>query len=71
MHKLCPHTPDTRAGFSSLAHILKLAPDFIKLDRELVKGWTSTLCGAPASSLLSFGAETGATVIAEGVETGD
>ena len=29
---------DTGAGFASLAHILKLAPDFIKLDRELTSG---------------------------------
>jgi EAL domain-containing protein (putative c-di-GMP-specific phosphodiesterase class I) len=29
---------DTGSGYSSLAHILKLAPDFIKLDRDLVSG---------------------------------
>jgi predicted signal transduction protein with EAL and GGDEF domain len=29
---------DTGSGYSSLAHILKLAPDFIKLDRELTTG---------------------------------
>ena len=29
---------DTGAGFASLAHILKLAPDLIKLDRELTSG---------------------------------
>lgn len=61
---------DTGAGISSLAHILKLAPDFIKLDRELVKGVdVDPVRRALASALLSFGAETGASVIAEGVET--
>src|ERR1039457_5235451 len=29
---------DTGAGFASLAHILKLTPDIIKLDRELTSG---------------------------------
>jgi EAL domain-containing protein (putative c-di-GMP-specific phosphodiesterase class I) len=29
---------DTGSGYSSLAHILKLAPDLIKLDRDLVSG---------------------------------
>ncbi len=29
---------DTGNGYSSLSHILKLAPDFIKLDRDLVSG---------------------------------
>jgi EAL domain-containing protein (putative c-di-GMP-specific phosphodiesterase class I) len=63
---------DTGAGISSLAHILKLAPDYIKLDRELVRGIDiDPVRRALASSLLSFSAETGATVIAEGVETRD
>ena len=35
---------DTGAGFASLAHILKLAPDIIKLDRELIAASTTTLC---------------------------
>ena len=33
-----PSMDDTGAGFASLAHILKLVPDFIKLDRELTSG---------------------------------
>jgi EAL domain-containing protein (putative c-di-GMP-specific phosphodiesterase class I) len=38
---------DTGSGFSSLAHILKLAPDFIKLDRELTSGIDLARCAAP------------------------
>jgi EAL domain-containing protein (putative c-di-GMP-specific phosphodiesterase class I) len=30
---------DTGAGFSSLRHVLELAPDFIKLDISLVQGF--------------------------------
>ena len=33
-----PSMDDTGVGFASLAHILKLVPDFIKLDRELTSG---------------------------------
>jgi EAL domain-containing protein (putative c-di-GMP-specific phosphodiesterase class I) len=63
---------DTGAGFASLAHILKLAPDFIKLDRELVAGIdVDPVRRALATALVSFSAETGAQIIAEGVETED
>jgi EAL domain-containing protein (putative c-di-GMP-specific phosphodiesterase class I) len=61
---------DTGSGYSSLAHILKLAPDFIKLDRELVTGIDlDPVRRALAASLVTFAAETGAQIIAEGVET--
>jgi EAL domain-containing protein (putative c-di-GMP-specific phosphodiesterase class I) len=63
---------DTGAGFSSLSHILKLAPDFIKLDRELVAGIDlDPVRRVLASSLVGFAGSTGAVIIAEGVETGD
>ena len=38
---------DTGSGYSSLAHILKLAPDFIKLDRELTSGIDLDPCAVP------------------------
>ena len=61
---------DTGSGYSSLGHILKLAPDFIKLDRDLVSGIDlDPVRRALAASLVSFAAETGAQIIAEGVET--
>jgi EAL domain-containing protein (putative c-di-GMP-specific phosphodiesterase class I) len=63
---------DTGSGYSSLAHILKLAPDFIKLDRDLVSGIDlDPVRRALAASLVAFAAETGAQIIAEGVENED
>jgi EAL domain-containing protein (putative c-di-GMP-specific phosphodiesterase class I) len=61
---------DTGSGYSSLAHILKLAPDFIKLDRDLVSGIdVDPVRRALAAALVAFAAETGAQIVAEGVET--
>jgi EAL domain-containing protein (putative c-di-GMP-specific phosphodiesterase class I) len=63
---------DTGSGYSSLAHILKLAPDFIKLDRDLVSGIdVDPVRRALAASLVTFAGDTGAEIIAEGVETQD
>jgi EAL domain-containing protein (putative c-di-GMP-specific phosphodiesterase class I) len=63
---------DTGSGYSSLAHILRLAPDFIKLDRDLVSGIdVDPVRRALAASLITFAADTGAQIIAEGVESGD
>ncbi len=63
---------DTGNGYSSLSLILKLTPDFIKLDRDLVSG----IDGDPvrrvlAASLVMFASDTGSKIIAEGVETRD
>ena len=69
-----PHVSidDTGSGYSSLAHILKLAPDFIKLDRDLVSGIdVDPVRRALAGSLVRFATETGAQIVAEGVETED
>jgi EAL domain-containing protein (putative c-di-GMP-specific phosphodiesterase class I) len=61
---------DTGSGYSSLAHILKLAPEFIKLDRDLVSGIdVDPVRRALAASLVTFAADTGAQIIAEGVES--
>ena len=61
---------DTGAGISSLAHILKLNPDFIKLDRALTTGVDrDPVRRALASSLVGFAKETGAIIVAEGIET--
>jgi EAL domain-containing protein (putative c-di-GMP-specific phosphodiesterase class I) len=63
---------DTGSGFASLAHILKLAPDFIKLDRELVSGIDlDPVRRALATALVSFASETGAQIVAEGIENQD
>jgi EAL domain-containing protein (putative c-di-GMP-specific phosphodiesterase class I)/DNA-binding NarL/FixJ family response regulator len=60
---------DAGAGFASLRHILRLAPDFIKLDRTLVDGIESDRSRqALAVGLISFAKRIDATIIAEGIE---
>lgn len=61
---------DAGAGFASLRHILHLEPDIIKLDISL----TRDIDANPrqqvlAASLVTFAAETQATILAEGIET--
>ena len=61
---------DVGAGFASLRHILELAPDFIKLDQSLTAAIEFDRGQrALAQALITFGAELGATVVAEGIET--
>jgi EAL domain-containing protein (putative c-di-GMP-specific phosphodiesterase class I) len=61
---------DTGAGFASLAHILKLSPDVIKLDRDLARGIdTDPIRRSMAAALVAFARQTGAHVVAEGLET--
>lgn len=61
---------DTGAGISSLAHILTLGPEVIKLDRTLTTGiHRDPARRALAASLVTFAAETGASIVAEGIET--
>jgi EAL domain-containing protein (putative c-di-GMP-specific phosphodiesterase class I) len=61
---------DTGAGFSSLTHILKLEPEFIKLDRKIVEGVDSDPARAAlVGALVRFSLDTGSRLIAEGIET--
>jgi len=61
---------DAGAGFSSLQHIIRLAPDFIKLDITLTRGIDEApVRRALATALISFASEIGAAIIAEGIET--
>lgn len=61
---------DAGAGFASLGHILHLAPELVKLDREFSHGIDRDPARhAVAQSLVSLAAEIGAVVVAEGVET--
>ena len=60
---------DAGAGFASLRHILRLAPDFIKLDRTLIDGIERDRSRqALAAGLISFADKIEATIIAEGIE---
>lgn len=61
---------DGGAGYSGLSRILELAPDVIKLDRVLIAGIdTDPVRRSLAAALVAFATETGATIVAEGVET--
>ena len=61
---------DTGSGYSSLQHILALAPDVIKLDIALVRGIDHDRARAAlARALTHFAADAGALLIAEGIET--
>lgn len=63
---------DAGSGYSSLTHILNFAPDFIKLDRALISGIDlDPVRRALVTSLVAFAADTGAEILAEGVETID
>ncbi len=61
---------DAGAGFASLRHILRFAPDIIKLDLDLTRHVeTNHAVRALTSALISFGQQTGAVIVAEGIET--
>jgi EAL domain-containing protein (putative c-di-GMP-specific phosphodiesterase class I) len=61
---------DVGAGFASLSHILKLAPDIVKLDLSLTRGIAADPArDALASSLVDFATGIDATIGAEGIET--
>jgi EAL domain-containing protein (putative c-di-GMP-specific phosphodiesterase class I) len=63
---------DAGAGYSSLRHVIELTPDFLKLDRELVRDLDSDRNRrALVSAMAAFAAEVGTSVIAEGVETAE
>ena len=61
---------DAGAGYAGLQHVLRLRPDLLKLDIGLIRG----IDGDPArralgAALVWFAEETGATLVAEGIET--
>jgi len=61
---------DAGTGYAGLAHILKVAPNFIKLDRDLVAGIdVDPVRRAMATALVTFASESGAEIVAEGIET--
>jgi EAL domain-containing protein (putative c-di-GMP-specific phosphodiesterase class I) len=60
---------DAGAGYASMRHILRLRPDVIKLDIALVAGvHTDPAKQAMLSAMVAFAADTGADLVAEGVE---
>lgn len=60
---------DAGAGYASFRHILCLSPEFIKLDRTLIRGIDSDPAQrALAAAVVMFAADVNATVVAEGIE---
>jgi EAL domain-containing protein (putative c-di-GMP-specific phosphodiesterase class I)/CheY-like chemotaxis protein len=69
-HRVRLAIDDAGAGFASLQHIIRLSPDFIKLDIALTRGIDEApVRRALATALISFASEIGAAIIAEGIET--
>lgn len=61
---------DAGAGFASLAHVLALRARYVKLDKSWIHGIdVEAAKRALVAGLHGFAAETGAALIAEGVET--
>lgn len=61
---------DAGSGYASLAHITRLDADVIKLDIALVRDIdTDRNRRAVARALIAYAAETGATLVAEGIES--
>lgn len=60
---------DVGAGYASMAHVLALAPTFVKIDRSLVDGMhTDPARRAVVQALHAFTAAIGGMSVAEGVE---
>jgi EAL domain-containing protein (putative c-di-GMP-specific phosphodiesterase class I)/CheY-like chemotaxis protein len=63
---------DAGAGFASLRHIVRLAPEFIKIDGALIRQVDADRGQrALTKALIAFAGETEATIVAEGLETDD
>ena len=61
---------DAGAGFSSFRHILRLSPEYIKLDRTLIENISEDPARrALAAAVVLFAYEMGSAVVAEGIET--
>jgi len=60
---------DTGSGYAGLTHVMRVAPDLIKLDRALVTGvHDDPVKAALIESFVRYGRNMGATVCAEGIE---
>jgi EAL domain-containing protein (putative c-di-GMP-specific phosphodiesterase class I)/FixJ family two-component response regulator len=63
---------DTGAGYAGFRHLISLKPDIVKLDVSLTRGIDHDPGRrALASALVQFTQDTGARLIAEGIETSD
>jgi EAL domain-containing protein (putative c-di-GMP-specific phosphodiesterase class I) len=69
-HGIRVSVDDAGAGYASLRHIVTLAPDLIKIDRSLICGVDKDYVRrSMVGAVVMFALQSGASVIAEGVET--
>jgi EAL domain-containing protein (putative c-di-GMP-specific phosphodiesterase class I) len=69
-HRVSLAVDDAGAGFSSLRHIVELAPAMVKLDRSLVAGIAEDGAReAVVTGMVRFAESAGHVLLAEGVET--
>jgi EAL domain-containing protein (putative c-di-GMP-specific phosphodiesterase class I) len=70
VHGIRVAVDDAGAGYASLQHVLALAPDMIKIDRSLISGVDADpIRGSMVAAVVMFALQSGATLVAEGVET--
>jgi EAL domain-containing protein (putative c-di-GMP-specific phosphodiesterase class I) len=63
---------DAGSGYAGLRHILRLAPDIVKLDTELTRGIEQDRARrALAEALITFAEAMNLVIVAEGIETSD
>jgi EAL domain-containing protein (putative c-di-GMP-specific phosphodiesterase class I) len=63
---------DAGAGFASLRHTLRIAPDIVKMDMSLTRGIDADRAKrALATALVAFAHEMGMDMVAEGIETAE
>ena len=61
---------DAGAGYASMQHIVRLKPDYIKLDISLIRNIDQEpILRALVRALVSFSRDVGSLIIAEGIET--
>lgn len=61
---------DLGAGFSSFSHLLELGPEFVKIDQSIIRSIdVDDARRTLAQAIAEFARQTGAIVIAEGVES--
>lgn len=63
---------DVGAGYSGLSRLLAIAPDIVKLDRDITRGIaTDVVRQSMVTATVTFCAAVGATLVAEGIESAD
>jgi EAL domain-containing protein (putative c-di-GMP-specific phosphodiesterase class I)/putative methionine-R-sulfoxide reductase with GAF domain len=63
---------DAGRGYSSLSHVVQVAPDLIKLDIEIIRGIDlDPVRRSLVNAVVSFACETGSEIVAEGIEARD